>query len=362
MNDKPRRRDFLGGMVGSALAMPLLSQVAEAGEDIDLKTPSTVPGKVRRIAVEEHWLSGDVMRAASGMEWMKETRVMSADGSKTGEIGEIRLAEMDAAGISMQIISIGFLQQIQDVSLAIELARKSNDDLARLIHDYPDRFAGFAGIPTQDAAAAAEELERAVTQLGFKGALVTGRANGKYLVGDEYRVLWEKVEELQVPIYLHPADPDPVTLNQYADSPILYGNTWAWGVETATHALRIICSGVFDEFPKANLILGHLGESIPFLLGRFDEGYSSVAPQFKILKKPISSYIKENLYVTTSGLYQPEALVCAISAMGADRILFAVDYPFIDSKRSIDLFESTQMTDADRAKIYQLNSEQLFQV
>ena len=137
----------------------------------------------------------------------------------------------------------------------------------------------------------------------------------------------------------------------------MLGVTWAVTVETATHALRIIASGVFDAYPKATLILGHLGESLPYLLGRMDEGYGSVPPAKRKLKKMFSEYVRENLLVTTSGLYKPEALLFAMAAMGSDRVLFAADYPFVDPIVSVPLFESTPMSNEDREKIYHLNAE-----
>jgi 2,3-dihydroxybenzoate decarboxylase len=137
----------------------------------------------------------------------------------------------------------------------------------------------------------------------------------------------------------------------------LLGNTWTWGVETATQALRVIAAGVFDVYPKATIILGHLGESLPFLLGRMDEGLSSVAPKYKTLKKTLSAYVKENVIITTSGWYQPEALICAVSAIGADRVLFADDYPHVSTKLAVEMFEKTPMGKSDREKIYHLNAE-----
>jgi 2,3-dihydroxybenzoate decarboxylase len=266
---------------------------------------------------------------------------------------------MDEFGISMQVISTGSpgIQGYGDAATAVAKAKQINDSQAEIIRTYPGRFAGFAGLPTQDPKAAADELERAVKQLGFKGAMIQGSTNWEYLDEKKYWVIWERAEALEVPIYLHVQEPSFDTAKMYEGHPELTGATWAWGVEGATHALRIINSGVFDAFPKATLILGHLGESLPFLLGRLDEGYLMAAKSERKLKKTLSEYIRSNLLVTTSGLYRPEALLCAIAAMGEDRVLYAMDYPFVQPKASIDCFESAQMSDKVREKVSHLNAE-----
>jgi 2,3-dihydroxybenzoate decarboxylase len=264
---------------------------------------------------------------------------------------------MDAHGIAMQVVAAGAVPALPDASEAVDMAKRRNDRFAELIGKHPDRFAGFAALPLQAPAAAADELERAVKQLGFKGTMISGLPNCEYLDAQRYRVLWERSAALGVPIYIHPADPSPDIMKMYDGRPELLGNTWAWGVETATQALRVIGGGIFDAFPKATVILGHLGESLPFLLGRLDEGYSTVAPKYKTLRKTLSSYIKENVLVTTSGLYQPEALQCVINAMGADRILFADDYPHVSTQLALEIFERTPMSNGDREKICHLNAE-----
>ena len=343
------RRSFLG-KAAAAAALPLAAREA---------APASPPASAKRIAIEEHWTSRDIAALQKPRAWLKETRLGTTPGrvQRISDLGELRLSDMDQSGIAMQVIGGTSVQALTDTARAVELAKKSNDEQAALIEKHRNRFAGFASIATQDPKAAADELERAVQKLGFKGAMVGGRANGEFLDLDKYRVLWERAAALEAPIYIHPADPTPDIMNMYDSRPVLYGNTWAWGVETATHALRVIASGVFDAYPKAQIILGHLGESLPCLLGRFDEGLSSVQPASKGIKKVFSAYIKENILVTTSGWYQPEALVCAISALGADRILFATDYPWVDASLAIRMFEQTPMSAADREKIYHGNAE-----
>jgi len=196
-----------------------------------------------------------------------------------------------------------------------------------------------------------------VKELGFKGAMIQGSTGWEYLDESKYWVIWERAEALDVPIYLHVQEPSFDTAKLYQGHPELTGATWAWGVETGTHALRIINAGVFDAFPKATLILGHLGESLPYLLGRLDEGYIIAAKSGRKLQKRLSEYIRGNILVTTSGLYRPEALLCAIAAMGEDRVLYSMDYPFVHPQASIDCFENTPMSDEVREKIARLNAE-----
>ena len=265
---------------------------------------------------------------------------------------------MDESGITMQVIATSSpgIQGYPDAATAIDAAKRTNDAQAEIIRKYPTRFAGFAALPTQDPKAAADELERTVTQLGFKGTMIQGHTNWEYLDEQKYWVIWERAEALGVPIYLHVGEPALEGRKIYEGHSELMGPAWSWVVETATHGLRIVGAGVFDAFPKATLILGHMGEALPFLLGRFDEGYAMAFKPRK-LKKLLSEYIKENIVVTTSGKYKPEALVCTISAMGADRILFAADYPWVTPKEAVEHVERAPISDSDKEKIYHLNAE-----
>jgi predicted TIM-barrel fold metal-dependent hydrolase len=303
--------------------------------------------KVKRIAVEEHWTSEDVGLAIK--------RPKGPNTEKQADLGAIRLADMDAAGIDMQVIANSSYQGIEDAATAVKLAKKNNDHLAEIIAGNPKRFAGFAALPTQNPKEAVDEFERAVKQLGFKGALIDGQdhANWEFLESKKFWGLWERAEALGKPIYLHPNTPSPESFRLVDGHSELQSMKWLGAVYTATQALRIIGSGVFDVFPKAQLMLGHLGEFLPYWLGRLDQGRND----WKLTKKPPSAYIRENILISTSGLYYPEALICAINALGADRILFATDYAEGDSKLAVEFFEKTPMSDADREKIYHLNAE-----
>jgi 2,3-dihydroxybenzoate decarboxylase len=276
---------------------------------------------------------------------------------------QTRLPLMDESGITMQVLSTSSpgVQGLADAAGAIAVARKINDDQAGIIRKYPGRFAGLAAMPTQDPKAAAHELERAVTQLGFKGAMILGHTNGEYLDHEKFWIIWERAEALGVPIYLHPAEPLVDQIKIYDGRPEFMGPAWSWGVETGTHALRIIGAGVFDAFPKTTLILGHMGEMLPYMTVRIDEGYEMTFHKKKLNKLP-SDYIRENIMITTSGKYSAGALLCALRELGADRILFAGDYPWVTPKEAVELIERVPMSETDKEKIYHGNAERLFKL
>jgi 2,3-dihydroxybenzoate decarboxylase len=233
---------------------------------------------------------------------------------------------MDATGIEVSVLSIaGPGVQIEpDAAKAMKLARDGNDFLAEEIRKRPGRYRGFAHLATQDAKAAADELERCMRDLKFCGAMINGHTNGRYLDDPANDPLWERAEALGAVLYLHPADP-------VAPMPALDGHrglkraTWEWTVETGTHALRIVFSGLFDRFPNAKLALGHLGETLPYQLWRFD----SRARLYGVkLKRNPSDYIRDNIVVTTSGMFSCEPVDCAIQALGRGNVMFSADYPF----------------------------------
>jgi 2,3-dihydroxybenzoate decarboxylase len=365
------RREFLrkAGFTLLTLAGSLEAKgpaAAQArGESATASSRDVTTQKPYRITVEAHAGTGvereifQRFTAKSGFASSLNTRegAASVGMSRIGDIEEFRLPAMDESDIRMQVLSSGMgMQAIEDVATAVAFATRVNDAQAETIRKHPGRFAGFASLPTQDPKAAADELERAVVRLGFKGATIQGHTNGEYLDEKKYRILWERAAGLGVPIYLHPMEPPAAFKKYFEGHPELMGATWVWGVDTATHALRIIGAGVFDEFPKATIMLGHMGEGLPYVLGRLDEGYSSAFKAVK-LKRTLSEYVRENCLISTSGKYRPETLVCAISAMGVDRILFGDDYPFVSTREAVQLVQDTPISDSDRAKIFHLNAE-----
>ncbi len=360
MKDGMDRREFLGTAALAALTVPVVLQggVKSAKADNDSQTANKGGARsMKRICIEEHW-SSPIESMSAGPPF--DVNTIGTPLRRLKDIEQERLPLMNESGITIQVLNAGYPRYNGkgDPNAIIATIAKINDSLAETVRKHPDRFAAFAALPTWDPKASADELRRAVTQLGFKGALIAGRtANGEYYDQQKYWVLWERAEELGVPIYLHPGEPSP----DFPGHPELKGPIWSWGVETGTHALQIIGSGVFDAFPKTTLILGHLGEALPYLLGRLDEGYVMSHKPVK-LKKLYSQYVKDNIAVTTSGKYRPEALICAIAALGSDRVLFSIDYPWVTIKDGLACFENTPMTDSDREKIAHLNAERLLKM
>ena len=313
---------------------------------------------VKKIALEEHFLS-------PGFEDYWKTTVGDIDPhiiggvmARLNDFGDQRLEAMYRAGIERAVLSLtGPGVQIErDTATAVRKARECNDFLAREIQKRPECYSGFAHLPMQDAHAAADELERCIRELKFCGAMINGHTNGQYLDHPDLHPFWQKVETLDTVIYLHPAD--PVT-----PAPVLEGHkglrraTWEWGFETGSHVLRLIFGGHFDRFPRAKLALGHMGETLPFLLWRFD----SRAKLYSVtLAKPPSAYIKENILVTTSGMCSAEPLNCSISALGHEHVMFAADYPFEVAEEAGEFLDHTPLTDKVRADIAFNNAVKCF--
>jgi len=284
---------------------------------------------------------------------------------KFKDLGENRLKEMDEAGIDMQVLSLMLPGCEQfEASEGTVLAGKINDKLSMAVKKYPDRFIGLAALAPQNPDGAAGELERAVTELGLVGANVNSHIRGSYLDDKKYWVIFEKAEKLNVPILIHPNIPSSTMLGPYADyGYALAGPVLGFAAETALHAMRLILSGVFDRYPALKIILGHLGEGLPFWLSRIDffwdkQEHKSESGS-RLARKP-SDYFRDNFIVTTSGmLFQPAAL-CTYFALGGDRIAFAVDYPFEENRKAKQFIEAIPICDIDKRKIFHLNAEKLF--
>jgi len=258
---------------------------------------------------------------------------------------------------------------VWDSARAADLARRANDLLAELVARRPDRFQAFAALPMQQPDLATQELERCIRDLHFKGALV----NGFSQVGDpetvvyydlpQYWPFWAAVESLDVPFYLHPRNPLPAHSQIYAGHPWLLGPTWAFGQETAVHALRLMGSGLFDSYPKLKIILGHMGEGLPFSMWRVDHRNAWVkAPPRHQAKKQIADYFHSNFYLTTSGNFRTQSLIDAMLEIGADRILFSTDWPFENIDHAADWFDAASISEADRVKIGRTNAADLFKL
>ncbi len=315
---------------------------------------------MRVITLEEHFWTGAIRDA--NRHAMPRAQAGAAP-EKLSDLGGHRLADMDAGGIDVQVLSVTApATQELDPATAVALARDANDQLAEAISAHPDRFAGFATLPTPDPAAAAGELARTVTSLGFKGALINGHTGGRFLDDQAYWPIFERAEALGVPVYLHPTYPTAEVMRAYYagfETPVslaLATAGWGWHAETGLHVLRLILGGVFDRFPSLQVIIGHMGENIPFSLARADERLSPVATG---LKRRVGDYFRENFYITTSGYFTDPPLLCALMVLGADRIMFSVDYPFSDNLRGRTFLDHAPISEADREKIAHGNAERL---
>lgn len=314
---------------------------------------------MKKIALEEHFSTPELAHyayAAPGASMDREG--FAPFEQRLLEIGEQRIAAMDQAGIELAVLSVSTpgIQREPEAALAIARARRANDHLAACIRRYPQRFAGFAHLPLQNPAAAADELERCVTELGFRGAMVNGHTNGHYLDERAFDPFWERVQALGVPVYLHPADPFDQP-HMYQGRPELLGPTWSWTVEAATHALRLVFGGTLERYPGVTIVLGHMGETLPYLLWRLDSrqrilgrGRGGPAP---------SELIRRNFVVTTTGVCSHAALLCALTALGYDRVLFSVDYPYEDCTVATGFIESAPINQRQLRKICYENAERV---
>jgi 2,3-dihydroxybenzoate decarboxylase len=287
------------------------------------------------------------------------------------DIQQTRLGEMDKHGVELMILSLNApaVQAIHDIKTAIAVARQANDVLAAEVRKRPDRFAAFAALPMQDPEAATAELTRCVKELGMVGALVNGFSNVgtpdnvTYYDLPQYRPFWRAVEALDVPFYLHPRNPLPSWSKMYDGHPWMLGPNWAFAAETSVHALRLIGSGLFDEFPRLKFVLGHLGEGIPVQLWRIDNRNGWMKERHRYAaKNSVADYFRKHFHVTTSGNFHTPSLVNVMTEMGSDRVMFSVDWPFEDVGEGCVWFDTASIGEADRKKIGRDNAIKLFKL
>jgi gamma-resorcylate decarboxylase len=321
---------------------------------------------IGKIGLEEHFAIPETLQDSAGFvpgEYWKELSKRLLD------MQEYRLREMDANGMEMMILSLNApaVQAIASPHKANEIAMRANDFLAEQVAKRPTRFQAFAALPLQDADMATIELERCVKYLGFKGALVNGFSqvntpeNCVYYDAPQFAGFWDSVEKLNVPFYLHPRNPIAAWAQIYEGHPWLMGPTWAFGQETAVHALRLMASGLFDRHPKLQIILGHMGEGLPYSMWRIDNRNAWVKlPKTYPAKKTFGEYFQNNFYITTSGNFRTQTLIDAMLEIGADRILFSTDWPFENVDHAATWFDSASISEADRLKIGRTNAARLF--
>jgi gamma-resorcylate decarboxylase len=316
-----------------------------------------------KIALEEHVINADF---ASTLPSFMDPERMEDVRRRLHDVDGDRLAEMDRCGIDVAVLSLNSpgVQSVLEPPEAVRLAAAANDDLAALVATHPDRYAGFAAVPLQDPEAAARELDRCVRELGFRGALVNGYSNvgdpdtAVYLDDSTLAPFWEAVQALGVPVYLHPRDPLPSQRAAYEGHPELLGSAWGFTAETAVHALRLILSGLFDRYPSVTVILGHLGETLPFNIWRIEHRFARLT-YGKRLERPLSAYLSENFYHTTSGIFRDQSLIDTLLEVGADRVLFSADYPWESMEEAATWFDTAPVSEADRTKIGRTNAQRL---
>ncbi|MBO6782499.1 MAG: amidohydrolase [Alphaproteobacteria bacterium] len=313
--------------------------------------------RTKKIALEEHFMEPDFIDYFNTTSINISPALFGKALDVLQDFGERRLESMDSIGIEKSVLSLAGpgVQAEKMTDVAVRRARQVNDFLAEKMAEKPDRYGGFAHLAMQDPVAAADELERCVRDLGMSGAMINGQTNATYLDDDRYSPFWERAEDLGAPIYIHPNNP-PEQVHMYSGHPELFGPVWSWTVETATHALRLVFSGTFDRFPKAKLILGHMGETIPFLLWRFDSRWDISNRGDMTLEMPPSEYFRRNVWYTTSGVCADEPLRCSIDAAGLDRVLFAVDYPFEKPIEAGEWIEGASIDDEERAAVCHENA------
>lgn len=319
-----------------------------------------MPGKPYVITLEEHYADADVMATWRGYDAAKQPDAQR----KLLDLEAERLAEMDAAGIDVQVISHGApgVQRL-DAETATRLARAANDRLAEAVRAHPDRFAAFAVLPTPDPIAAANELERAVTQHGFVGGMVHGLTDGRFIDDKRFWPIFERAQALDVPIYIHPAIPHPAVIDAYfgdyvAEYPMFIRAAWGYTLETATAGIRIVLSGVLDAYPGTKIVLGHLGESLPFSLWRIDQAFGRT----RTATRSFRDYFTEHFWITSSGFFSNPALQCCIAEMGVDRVLYSVDYPFVDNALGASWIDTLPLSDDERAAFLGGNAARLLRL
>jgi uncharacterized protein len=328
---------------------------------------------MRTITLEEHYATPAFMEGP-GRQLKDQAQAAHAHPQVAAGIAQLldrlcdlddrRIADMDAAGIDMQVLSLTSpgVEQLEATE-AVALARDANDHLAEAVRRHPGRFAGFAALPTAAPNTAADELERTIRAYGFKGALINGHIRGRYLDDSFFWPILERAEALQVPIYLHPTPPPQSVIaasytGNYAPEVTVGLSTgaWGWHIETAIHVLRLILSGAFDRYPSLQLVIGHMGETLPFMLPRLD---LSLPTQMTKLDRPIGAYLRENLHYTFSGFNYTSTFLDLLLQVGVDRIMFSADYPYSSMAQARTFLDQLPVSPADKERIAHGNAERL---
>jgi predicted TIM-barrel fold metal-dependent hydrolase len=369
------RREMLtlAGSVGAAMALPKAAQAQKTRDQ--LPKPSS---RYRRIATEEAFatlpqLQGfrDIGKLLENGSDFSFTQILVGDSPyakgmtpRLLDIGDGRVAAMDEDNVAMHVLSLTSPGvQMFEPNTAISIAQQSNDILAEAIRRHPTRFAGLAAIAPHDAKRSVPEMERAITKLGFNGFIVNSHTNGEYLDEQKFWPILEAAEALDRPIYIHPRSLPEESLAPFRPYG-LGGASWGYAVETGTHGMRLLFSGVFERFPKLKIILGHMGEGIPYWVYRFDYMYHTAKRNWGSgnLKESPSFYLKRNMMITTSGMFSEPVLRYCLEVLGADNILWAADYPYQDMREAASFLDAARIPEADKVKIYSGNAERAFRL
>lgn len=324
---------------------------------------------MRTITLEEHCASPGFM-AGPGKDFMNRLRDRGGRFAdvyeKLQDIGDRRIAAMDEAGIDMQVLSLSTPGVEQsDVGEQIAISREVNDWLADGVKKNPSRFAAFATLPVAAPEKAAEELDRRVSGQGFKGTMINGHTEGRYLDDPFFSPILERAEALEVPIYVHPTIPPQGVVEAYYSgfSPevnsIFSISGWGWHIETSVHVIRMILGGVFDRYPRLQIVIGHMGEGLPFFLPRIN---SSMPRQVTKLARPIEAYLRENVHYTFGGFNYPATFLNLLLEVGVSRIMFSADDPYQSMSVARAFLQHVPVSEADRENIAHGNAERLLRL
>jgi 5-carboxyvanillate decarboxylase len=375
MNSITRRR-LLGTMLAAGTTLSFKRLGAQGRGEA---SPGPVPRSAdyRRIATEEAWITREIAD-----EYMRFIATNPADepgfmalgsryyarGSRSPILGSMldidagRIADMDALGIDKQMLLLTAPGvQVFDADTATSLAADSNDQLTEAVRKHPSRFAGLAAVAPQDPARAAHEIDRAMTDLELNGVVINSHTKGEFLDDEKFWEILEAAEALDAPIYIHPRNPAPAMLQPYL-SRRLEAGILGFSADVALHTIALITAGAFDRFPRLRLVIGHAGEGIPYMLYRIDYMQRVVREGrgLKKLQKRPSDYMKENVYITTSGMAWEPAIRFAQQTLGVDRVLYAMDYPYQADRAEVIAMDNMDMTDADKKRFFQTNAESIF--
>lgn len=314
---------------------------------------------MKKIALEEHFIIDELVPHLEDTYQNINKNLADRAVPRLSQLGDERIAAMDEGGLDIAVLSIaGPGVQIEpDAGKAVKLARLANDKLGEAMAKYPKRYGGLAHLAMQDPSEAARELERCIVELKMQGAMINGQTLGLYLDNPCYDEFWSVAEKLKAPVYLHPGNPVQMPIT-YEGAKALYGPFWGWMAETGAHALRMVVNGVFDRHPGAKIILGHMGETLPFLMWRFDSRLPTAYMNVELEHAP-THYIRNNITCTTSGVCNDVALRCALDGLSEDSVMFSVDYPFESMKDSCDWIEKADLSDERKAKVTHGNAENI---